>query len=119
VTRDEDDHDFGWSHIVVVGFCAIDFEWGMKHSKFSYEITDFDKMKTKKVPNTSYDPSIKQNEFPDFCERRICYTCIGKNCPYFAPSDLEDNIKERMYVALEDEFDKIVAEEEVNENDHS
>ena len=43
-----------------------------------------------KVPNPEYDPEVKRNEIPGFCQRKVCYTCLEKECPYFAYSEFDD-----------------------------
>lgn len=75
----------GWNHIILEGFCAKNWDYNKLSSKFHYK---FDKDKDikdwEKTPNPHYDPEAKKPEWPDFCKKRICYTCYKNDCQYLA-----------------------------------
>jgi hypothetical protein len=85
-----DDESIGWNVIRIEGYC-------MKNAKFHQRASvnllvwrdnsdgDSDPDSDPDIiPNPDYDPTATRPEFPEFCERRICYACLGNNCKYFA-----------------------------------
>jgi hypothetical protein len=97
-----------WRYFLLECQCMIDIEWISVKSKYSYKIVDFNSMKTKRVPNTFYDPSVKRPKVPKFCKKKVGMDCFTNNCPYIGFSEAE----EKMCIAVEEAHDRIVKEEE-------
>ena len=53
-----------WAFILVEGYCFIDTAWSQVHDKYHYQIVDWNTnpIKTKRVPNQNYDPTVKRRE---------------------------------------------------------
>ncbi len=88
-----------WNRLHLEGYCFINIDYDMKHSKYLYEVTDFDKMKTKKVPNSQYDKTCKPNKKPKKCKGHINMDCV--KCIHFAYTDIEDELKKRIDETIE------------------
>jgi hypothetical protein len=91
----------GWNHIILEGFCARKWDYQKKcdPNMYGWEGNE-DPEKRGTFPNPDYDPDAKVPERPEFCEKRICYTCYEKECPHLATGkgrwkDLEWVIKQR------------------------
>jgi hypothetical protein len=75
----------GWNHIILEGFCAKNWDYNGKSSKWIYGWEGNKNPEDRgKKPNPDYDPDIKKPEWPDFCKKHICYTCYEKDCPNLA-----------------------------------
>jgi len=73
----------GWNHIILEGFCAKN--WSNKSNKWVYGWAGNKNPENRgKHPNPEYDPTYVRPGFPDFCKKRVCYTCYEKDCPHLA-----------------------------------
>jgi hypothetical protein len=87
----------------------INVDYTNKKSKYSYVIEtggeDVEKWKNdrfnpknwKQVPNDQYDPDIKPDKKPEYCEGHVSFECLrnGTVCPHFAFGKPEKKIKEK------------------------
>lgn len=75
-----------WRKICIEGYCFIDFEYNIKHSRNNYLMVEKDGGEPDFVPtpNKEFDPDVKIPDFPSYCKKEICYTCLKNDCPYFA-----------------------------------
>ena len=71
----------GWTHIILEAYCAR--KWSDKKDKYMYEVVNWKKFKTKKVPNSRYDPNYRTPKKPNYCPNLPQYICLEKNCPHF------------------------------------
>jgi hypothetical protein len=83
----------GWNYIVIEAFCAIDWDYRSKHSKYNYKYDVENGKVGEKVLNKDYDPNIKKPKPPSYCKKKICYDCLGNGCKYLAYSEAEDGVK--------------------------
>jgi hypothetical protein len=87
-----------WNHILVEGFCAKDWDYNQRHSKYHYA---WDPEKdggnfldnARKVPNEKYDPKAKKPRRPKYCQKRVCIECI--KCKHLAYCDVDDDFLHR------------------------
>lgn len=80
-----------WNHILIEGYCARNWDWISKHSKYLYTLdTTKDDMfdNPEKILNSQYDPSVKKGKRPKYCKKRICMGCI--KCKHLAYSECDD-----------------------------
>lgn len=80
----------GWAHIILEAYCAR--KWSEKKDKYVYEGIPGKEFKTKKVPNTMYNPNYKTPKKPNYCPNTPRYICLEKECPHLAYTDaVEDD----------------------------
>jgi hypothetical protein len=75
-----------WNHVLVEGFCMINVDYYNKRGKYMYIYPDLRDMKMKKrIANPEYDPSIKPDKKPTWCEGHVCTGCLngGNMCQHF------------------------------------
>jgi len=84
----------GWNHIILEGFCMRKLSCA-KH-KYHYEVTDFDTLKTKRVPNKCYDPNYKTPRKPNYCQNIVCQVCYFKSCPHLGIGEPDDEDYDRI-----------------------
>ena len=87
-----------WNHIIIEGYCAREWDWREKHSKYYYTLdfnkeNPFETRKKDRVLNPKYDPTVKKPKLPKYCKKEICLECIP--CKYLAYTDVEEEIKKR------------------------
>lgn len=89
-----------WTHIILEACCAR--KWSDKKGKYLYELIDRKKFKTKKIPNSCYDPNYKTPKKPNYCSKIPQYICLEKNCPHLAYT----NALEADYLFLNKKYKK-------------
>lgn len=99
-----------WAFILVEGYCFIDTAWSQVHDKYHYQIVDWNTnpIKTKRVPNQNYDPTVKRPRIPKYCKKGVGINCLENKCPHLCFTEAE----EKMCIAVEEAHDKLVKEEE-------
>lgn len=94
-----------WNHIIVEGFCAKNWEYRTKNSKWVYRwVPGSESFETIKEPNPLYDPDMNKPKRPKYCQKKICSACI--KCKYLAYSDVDEDLVMKIGEVISKYMDK-------------
>jgi hypothetical protein len=91
----------GWNHILVEGYCVVNADYFNKRPKYVYGWESNEDPESRgKPPNPYYDPNIKTNEKPPWCNGHVGISCLEsdvphKMCPHLAYCGVEKKIKKK------------------------
>jgi hypothetical protein len=97
-----------WNHICIEGFCMVNTDYFSRSSKWVYGWKGNKDPKARgKLPNPHYDPNVKPNEKPDYCEGHVSIKCLrsGVMCPHLAFSKVEDDLRKKFKKMVHKHFE--------------